>query len=410
MSILRQDSDKIAAARLWLVSEQAKNLPYLSAALYALAPVASNEVPRATVDEHWRLYLNPRWLTQVSVPELGAELAHLLWHLLHDHAVRSRTMGVRPATAASWHSAADAALTGTLEPDDLLPPDLATPATIGQQPGRSAEEYYAALSGLPAIPEQATGGDPGQGCGSGADGLLRSHELPPDTDVATVDADDAHALRRRVAIDYQQHVTSRGDRPGDAARWAREILEPRIAWEPLLAGAVRRAAGWTNGHTEYTYLKRSRRQSAVPQVVLPGTRRRLPTVAMVVDTSGSVDDTLLGRALGEVDGALRGLGVAGGSVTVLACDAAVHTVSRVRKATDTRLAGGGGTDMAVGLAAADELRPKPDLVVVFTDGYTPWPASPPPGCAVVVAVLGRHGDRLPPTPPWAKRIECLLDA
>jgi predicted metal-dependent peptidase len=130
---------------------------------------------------------------------------------------------------------------------------------------------------------------------------------------------------------------------------------------------------------------------------------------MVVDTSGSVDDRLLGRAMGEVDGALRSLGIRGDGVTVLSCDAKVHDVRRVRRARDARLGGGGGTDMRAGLAAAAELRPRPDLVVVFTDGYTPWPESPPTGAAVVAAILGRDRSELPPSPAWATRVECLLD-
>jgi predicted metal-dependent peptidase len=129
---------------------------------------------------------------------------------------------------------------------------------------------------------------------------------------------------------------------------------------------------------------------------------------MVVDTSGSVDDRLLGQALGEVDGALRALGVAGTSIAVYACDAAVHTVSRVRRARDTRLAGGGGTDMRVGIRHAAEQRPRPDVLVVFTDGWTPWPAEPPPGIVVVAALLGHRRGDLPPTPAWATRVECLV--
>jgi predicted metal-dependent peptidase len=134
----------------------------------------------------------------------------------------------------------------------------------------------------------------------------------------------------------------------------------------------------------------------------------VPNVAIVVDTSGSIDDTLLARALGEVDGALRGLGVSDAAVTLLACDAAVQTVERVRSARDARLAGGGGTDMRAGIATASSQRPRPDLIVVFTDGYTPWPDQPPPGSAVIAGILGRPEHVLPPSPGWAHRIECRL--
>jgi Mg-chelatase subunit ChlD len=47
-----------------------------------------------------------------------------------------------------------------------------------------------------------------------------------------------------------------------------------------------------------------------------------------------------------------------------------------------------------------------ELIVVFTDGYTPWPSEPPPSAAVIAAILGRNGHTLPPTPQWARRIEC----
>jgi predicted metal-dependent peptidase len=146
----------------------------------------------------------------------------------------------------------------------------------------------------------------------------------------------------------------------------------------------------------------------LPDFVLPGTRRPVPNVAVVVDTSGSIDDTLLSRALGEVDGALRGLGVSDASVTVFACDAAVQTVARIRNVRDSNLAGGGGTDMRTGIAAASDLRPRPDLIVVFTDGYTPWPEQPPTGSAVIAGILGRKEHTLPPSPAWARRIECRL--
>lgn len=162
-------------------------------------------------------------------------------------------------------------------------------------------------------------------------------------------------------------------------RWARHITQPEIAWEPLLARAVRRAIGWTSGRHTPTWTRPSRRQSSNPNVLQPGWRRPLPNIAMVIDTSGSIDDRLLGKAMGEVEGALASMGIRGGSLTVLACDASVGAVTRVRKAADARLVGGGGTDMRIGIAAASAQRPRPDLIVVFTDGYTPWPKLAPPG-------------------------------
>ena len=65
--------------------------------------------------------------------------------------------------------------------------------------------------------------------------------------------------------------------------------------------------------------------------------------------------------------------------------------------------------MRAGLTVAGETRPRPEVIVVLTDGDTPWPATAPPGAAVVIALLGRASQDLPPTPTWAERIECLLE-
>lgn len=97
---------------------------------------------------------------------------------------------------------------------------------------------------------------------------------------------------------------------------------------------------------------------------------------------------------------LREIGIRGNRVAVLACDADVHAVTRAARAEQVDLAGGGGTDMRTGIAAALALPERPNVVIVLTDGYTPWPEEPA-ACRVIAALVGQP----PPSPPaWIEAV------
>jgi predicted metal-dependent peptidase len=131
-------------------------------------------------------------------------------------------------------------------------------------------------------------------------------------------------------------------------------------------------------------------------------QRPLITVAVIVDTSGSMGQPELDGALVEVTGVIRAAGIGPRGLLVLACDAAVGATTRVRRVSDVRLVGGGGTDMRVGIAAAESAYPRPDIVVVLTDGYTPWPERPT-RARLVVAIIGdqRAAQQVP---EWASTV------
>ena len=125
-------------------------------------------------------------------------------------------------------------------------------------------------------------------------------------------------------------------------------------------------------------------------------------MAVVVDTSGSMGQPELDAAMAEIGGVIKAAGIGPHGLMVLACDADVGAVTRVRRASDVRLAGGGGTDMRVGIAAAEAARPLPDVVVVLTDGCTPWPDGPT-RARLVIAVIG-DASAAQHTPEWATTV------
>jgi hypothetical protein len=58
--------------------------------------------------------------------------------------------------------------------------------------------------------------------------------------------------------------------------------------------------------------------------------------------------------------------------------------------------------MVAGIEAALALRPRPSVVVVLTDGYTPWPETEPRGARVVIGMVGAGRWEVP---AWAKLVQ-----
>ena len=87
-------------------------------------------------------------------------------------------------------------------------------------------------------------------------------------------------------------------------------------------------------------------------------------------------------------------------------DAAVASVEPVYDLSRVEVSGGGGTDMRVGINAALELRERPNVIVVLSDGGTPWPNEQPHGVQVVVGLVGSWGRKHEPIAreamPWAE--------
>ncbi|HVT78457.1 MAG TPA: VWA-like domain-containing protein [Acidimicrobiales bacterium] len=386
----------LAAARMRVLDLA----PYLSAVLFRLRPVVDDALGTFAVDAGFRLYYSPTAMAEWG-PELTAGvLMHEVGHLLRDHAGRRADIAASPF---GWNIAADLEIN-----DDLIaagvpmPKGVLVPSDFGFADGDFAESYYRQL---PAehqhapMPSCGAGGAGDGTCGSGADGIARPWELPDDDPSApALDGAAAEVVRRMVATEAASYAKSRGTVPGGMLRWAENELAPaKLDWRRVLGAAVRRAVAYKAGQVDYSYHKPGRRR--IDRVVTPAMRKPIPNVAVVLDTSGSMSQADVAAALSELDGIVRRCGVRGEQLRLLCVDAAASAPVRVNSAADVKIVGGGGTDMRVGIAACEALRPQPDVIVVLTDGYTPWPTERGRARLIVCLIGGDKAATEANTPP-----------
>jgi predicted metal-dependent peptidase len=368
---------------------------YFAPALFSLIPVKTDQIASMAVDTHWRLYYNDEWLATHSVEENAAVLIHEVSHLLREHEARRQASAAKHVTL--WNTATDCEINDDLVAEGLpLPNDPPLPGKFGLNTGDTAETYYSKL---------VKGSDPFSNrhidCGSGAHGERRPWELPADGGaggVPGVDPVKAELVRRDVAQHILDRTGDAGDIPFGWRRWAHTVLAPKVDYMATIRHAVRKALREsTLGRYDRTYSRPHRRQAAYGEFIMSSFHQPRPRPGFLIDTSLSMDDTQLARAVAELGGLTRQLGY-GADVVVACCDAAVHNVKRAFNASQVELYGGGGTDIGVGLRWFIERKSGPiDLLVVVTDCQTPWPEETPPFPVITIRV----GDG--PPPPWGDR-------
>jgi predicted metal-dependent peptidase len=307
------------------------------------------------------LYVNP--LCGFDDGELRFVVAHELLHagLRHD----TRGGGRDPWL---WNVACDYVINGWLaemevgdRPDSVLyDPSLR---------GKSAEEVYDEIAaGRRRTWKLATLRGPGA-----CDILPR--RLDETYDAAHgVDLDEFYRRCLTDGIDYHCGQ-DRGLLPTGLVEDIRALTEPPVPWDVELAR-------WFDDHfapvdRRRSYARASRRQSATPDIPRPGWH--LPeellhtrTFGVILDTSGSMDRRLLGKALGAIASYAITRDVR--AVRVVFCDAEAHDNGWMHPfdiAGRVRVRGRGGTILQPGV---DLLQDAPDFpkdgpILVITDAW-----------------------------------------
>jgi predicted metal-dependent peptidase len=182
--------------------------------------------------------------------------------------------------------------------------------------------------------------------------------------------------RRALTTGLSFHDSAgRGLLPSGLVEEIRVMEHPPLPWDARLAR-------WFDEHVpgperRRSYARPSRRQASTPDIPRPGWYRpeeldRRCTFGVVLDTSGSMERALLGKALGAIASYALARDVP--AARVVFCDAAAYDAGYLpveEIAGRVRVRGRGGTILQPGvnlLERADDF-PADGPILVITDGY-----------------------------------------
>jgi predicted metal-dependent peptidase len=333
---------KLQAARTSLIIEQ----PFFGCLALSLILRADTGCGTAWVDGR-TFGFEPAFIESLTHERTKGLVAHEVMHCALGHPWRRTGREM-----AHWNIACDKTINSQLRDAGFtLPADghFAERDEIGKSAEWIFERIYQKREPDPdGNPDQSGNGqNDGNGPGSNPDPLGEVRDAPnnPDPDGNPAPTEQAWKERASQAL---QHAQFAGNAPEGIARAIQQALKPRIDIRSLMLRFFsERATGdysWTRPNTRYI----------AHGLYLPSLdSRELGEVAILVDTSGSVDETSLSYARSIVESVFDECSPAG--VTVYYADADVCRVDRFEKGEPLtwQPEGGGGTDFRPALDAIE---------------------------------------------------------
>ena len=406
--------------------------PRLATTLLRLDPREKSGIETIAVDQHLRLYYDPEWIKEQKFDDLVFFIKQEVIHPLLGHAERSQkilgdlTGPARKYVQEKLNIAADCSVHAFMSQENQF---ISSKATVPSDctsiktetplvSGLSLEEYFVHLFDREEMEnlielEQAGGvgggGDDtdipdrlgnftgplvsGHNGGSGADGEQRGYEdeYEPEQLGDNERSDGSGGVSEgdldQLSDDFIEG-SGKGSHGGHGRSRNAGKKKPKLTPEQLIRMAVGKSANVRHGFDEPTY-RRPNRRSHDSELIRPSYQQRSPSITVVVDTSGSMNQRDLDLAAGVLEVALKGMQL--DALRVVMADHEIQTDAQVSSLRDVEFVGGGGTSMD---DVCDEIalnqRNETDLLVCVTDGETSWPSSRK--VPMVAAITRNRGD------------------
>ena len=281
--------------------------PFFAALSRKVEKRADYNIPTAGVmvnpdSAQFEMIYNPDFFASLPEEQVRGVLKHEFYHLIFDHVTSRKPEGV-PHQA--WNVAADLAINSHLQ-GEL--PDMACMPGVGpfeDMPLFQTAEWY--LANLPQKEENEAGQD-GQGEGSGGEpspdnpGSFDDHSGWDDSGQSQEQQAANQMAKQRLkeaikeaAQEAAQSAKGWGSVSGEVKKEIIKRLETKVDWKKVLRYFIKTS-------------QRSSRSSSVKRInrryayIHPGKKvNRQAKIAVAIDQSGSVSDTMLEAFFGELN-------------------------------------------------------------------------------------------------------------
>jgi predicted metal-dependent peptidase len=193
-----------------------------------------------------------------------------------------------------------------------------------------------------------------------------------------------------------QTVDGAGNLPAGVKRLIKDLTEPKMNWRELLRMQLESTI-----KSDYTWMRASRRGWHM-DAVMPGMKQDpMIDIAVAIDASGSIAETMLKDFLSEIQGIMDSFPAYRIHVVTFDTECynpAQYDSDNLDSMCDYEVSGGGGTDFDAVFRYLKENEIEPKRLVVFTDGY-PFGSWGDENYADTVWIL--HGTTTI-VPPWGQ--------
>lgn len=331
--------------------------PFFASILLRKPTVWTLDVPTAAMScKTGTIYLNPDWITreQLNGQHMVFLLAHECMHYMMLHGAR---LGSRKHKA--WNIACDKVINDTLIHEGIGEFIDGGCHEAGAKDKR-AEELYSE--------------DDGDGEGEGDEGIGGTGDDIIDEPMTAGEQAEAEAQAKVDMTQARQAAKMQGKLPASLKKLVDDIVNVPTPWYDVLERFM-----VSYRRDDISWSRPNRRHIGV-DLYLPGTSYvpEMGEVVIGVDTSGSIDDVMLQHFAGHINRIMDDCKPS--KIHIVYCDTRVahHDELTCEDLPYTaEMHGGGGTDLRKIFEFIDEHDINPDVLVVLTDMYTPFPDSAP---------------------------------